>query len=63
MTSITRLLSVVVLAGLLSVLIGLVDAWAFGGRFGLEWDKALVLVGLAWIAGVQVPAVQAQLRP
>lgn len=62
MSSLTRLLSVAVLAGLLSVLVGLIDAWAFGGRFGLDWDKALVLAGLSWIAGVQVPAVQAQLQ-
>jgi hypothetical protein len=62
MTVLTRVLSLATLAGLLALLIGLIDAWAFGARFGLDWDKALVLAGLSWVAGVQIPTLKGQLR-
>jgi hypothetical protein len=62
MTVLTRLISVATLAGLLALLVGLIDAWAFGARFGLDWDKGMVLVGLTWVAGVQVPILKAQLQ-
>jgi hypothetical protein len=43
-------------AGLLALLIGLLDVWLFGSRFTMEFDKALLLTGLAWTAGVAVPS-------
>jgi hypothetical protein len=42
-------------AGVLAVLVGVVDAWAFHA-FGLTWDEALILAGVAWLGGVAVPS-------
>lgn len=39
-------------AGIVAVLIGVVDAWAFHGTFTIDVDKALVLAGLVWLGGV-----------
>jgi hypothetical protein len=50
-----KLLTQPVLAGVFAVAIGAVDAWVFHG-FGIEWDKGLVLAGVAWIGGVAVPS-------
>jgi hypothetical protein len=50
-----KILTQPVLAGVFAVVIGAVDAWVFHG-FGIEWDKGLVLAGVAWIGGVAVPS-------
>lgn len=43
-------------AGVLAVLIGFVDHALLHDAFGLQWDQALVLGGITFLAGVAVPS-------
>lgn len=56
MSKLTDYLTPAHLAGYAAVVVGVVDAWAFHASFGLEWDKGLVLAGLAWLGGVMLPS-------
>lgn len=43
-------------AGVLAIVVGVVDHWAFHDAFGLQWDQALILSGVVWLGGVAVPS-------
>lgn len=43
-------------AGALAVLIGFADHAFLHDAFGLQWDQALVLGGISFLAGVAVPS-------
>lgn len=51
------------IAGMLCILVGAADHWLAHDGFGLQWNEALILAGLAWLGGVAVPSpVQAVSR-
>lgn len=57
MTTLNAFLTPAHIAGMIAVLIGAVDAWAFHASFGLLWDQGLIVTGLGFFAGVSFATV------